>query len=133
LNDNAPDSPQNLGLDGSVGAASVRLIASSLAFSNQTVGTSSAPVTLGLNAAQALNISSISVTGDNSDDFSLTQNCGDSLAANTDCQITLTFIPKAAGKRSASVSIADNAANSPQTISLTGTGVSPAANASAQR
>jgi hypothetical protein len=80
-----------------------------------------------------LDISSISVTGDNSDDFSLNQNCGNSLAANTACQITLTFTPKAAGARSASVSIADSAANSPQTISLTGTGVSPAAGPTAQQ
>jgi uncharacterized protein DUF1573/centrosomal CEP192-like protein/HYDIN/CFA65/VesB family protein len=133
LNDNAPDSPQNLRLDGSVGAVPVWLITSSLAFSNQAVGTSSAPVTLGLIAPQPLDISSISVTGDNSDDFSLDQNCGNSLAANTACQITLTFTPKAAGARSASVSIADSAANSPQTISLTGTGVSPAAGPTAQR
>jgi len=133
LNDNAPDSPQNLRLDGSVGAVAVWLITSSLAFSNQAVGTSSAPVTLGLIAPQPLDISSISVTGDNSDDFSLNQNCGNSLAANTACQITLTFTPKAAGARSASVSIADSAANSPQTISLTGTGVSPAAGPTAQQ
>jgi hypothetical protein len=133
LNDNAPDSPQNLRLDGSVGAVPVWLITSSLAFSNQAVGTSSAPVTLGLIAPQPLDISSISVTGDNSDDFSLNQNCGNSLAANTACQITLTFTPKAAGARSASVSIADSAANSPQTISLTGTGVSPAAGPTAQQ
>jgi len=133
LNDNAPDSPQNLRLDGSVGAVPVWLITSSLAFSNQAVGTSSAPVTLGLIAPQPLDISSISVTGDNSDDFSLDQNCGNSLAANTACQITLTFTPKAAGARSASVSIADSAANSPQTISLTGTGITPAAGPTAQR
>ena len=133
LTNSAPDSPQNLRLEGSVGAAAVWLITSSLAFSKQAVGTSSPPVTLGLMADQSLNISDISVTGDNSDDFTLNQNCGNSLAANTACQITLTFAPKAAGARSASVSIADSAANSPQTISLTGTGVIPAANTAARQ
>jgi len=132
LTDNAPDSPQNLRLDGSVGAVAVWLITSSLGFSNQAVGTSSAPVTLGLIADQPLDISSILVTGDNRDDFSLNQNCGNSLAANSACQITLTFTPKAAGARSASVSIADSAANSPQTISLTGTAIVAAASATAQ-
>ena len=127
---NAPDSPQNVRLDGSVGAVAVWLITSILAFSNQAVGTPSAPVTLGLVADQPLDIS---VTGDNIDDFSLDQNCGNSLAANTACQITLVFTPKAAGARSASVSISDSAANSPQTISLTGTGVIAAASATAQR
>ena len=132
LTDNATDSPQNLRLDGSVGPVAVWLITSSLTFPNQAVGTSSPPVTLGLVAPQPLNISSISVTGDNSDDFSLNQNCGNSLSTNSACQITLTFTPKAAGARSASVSISDNAANSPQTISLTGTGVVPAANTAAK-
>lgn len=133
LTDSAPDSPQNLRLDGSVGAVPVWLITSSLTFSDQAVGTSSAPVTLGLVAEQPLDISSISVTGDNRDDFNLKQNCDNSLASNTTCQIIVTFTPKAAGARNASVSIADSAANSPQTISLTGTGVIPPANTASQR
>jgi hypothetical protein len=133
LTDNAPDSPQNLRLDGTVGAVPVWLITSSLAFSEQAVGTSSPPVTLGLVAEQPLDISSISVTGDNSDDFNLKQNCDNSLAANTPCQIIVTFTPKAAGARNANVSISDSAANSPQTIALTGTGVIPPANTAAQQ
>jgi hypothetical protein len=132
LTDSASDSPQTVNLNGSVGAATVWLVASSLAFSSQQVGTTSPQITLELSADQPLAITSISITGNNSSDFSLNQNCGNSLAANTPCQITLTFTPTSAGARSASVSILDNAANSPQTISLTGTGASPAAGGSSQ-
>ena len=132
LTDSASDSPQTVNLSGSVGAATVWLVASSLAFSSQRLGTTSPQITLELSADQPLAITSISITGNNSSDFSLNQNCGNSLAANTPCQITLTFTPTSAGARSASVSIVDDAANSPQTISLTGTGASPAAGASSQ-
>jgi hypothetical protein len=35
------------------------------------------------------------------------------------------FNPQATGSRSASLTLSDNASNSPQTVSLTGTGVLP--------
>jgi uncharacterized membrane protein len=38
--------------------------------------------------------------------------------------ISVTFAPTAAGTRSASLSITDNASGSPQTVNLTGTAVS---------
>ena len=130
LNDNASDSPQTINLKGSVGGATVWLVPSSLAFSSQQVGTSSPQITLEMLVDQPLDITSISITGNNSSDFSLNQNCGNSLVANTTCRITLTFTPTAAGTRNASVSIVDNAANSPQTISLTGIGSSSLASPS---
>ena len=39
----------------------------------------------------------------------------------------MTFTPTIAGQRSGTLTIADNASNSPQTVSLTGTGASAAA------
>ena len=122
LVDNASGSPQTVNLSGNVGGGAAWLVTLSVAFSNQRVGTSSPQVTLQLIANQPLSINSISIGGDNGSDFRLTQNCGNSLAANATCQITLTFTPTAMGTRNASVSIDDNAANSPQTIMLTGTG-----------
>ena len=79
---------------------------------------------------QALSITSISLTGANTSDFSLSQNCGSSLAANASCQINVTFTPTARGTRTATVSLVDKAADSPQTISLSGTGIAPVANLS---
>jgi hypothetical protein len=44
------------------------------------------------------------------------------VAPTSSCVINITFTPGATGARSATLTITDNAANSPQTISLTGTG-----------
>ena len=107
----------------------------SLAFGNQTVGTSSASqsVTLTNNGPGTLSGISIAFTGTNSGDFAQTNTCGSPLAANATCTISVTFTPAVAGARSAALSVADNASGSPQTVSLTGTGVAvgmPVANVS---
>src|SRR5207248_7936686 len=52
-------------------------------------------------------------------------NCPSSLVANSTCTISVTFSPSANGSRSASVTITDNAADSPQSIALSGTGQTP--------
>jgi hypothetical protein len=44
------------------------------------------------------------------------------VAASGTCVITVGFKPTAKGSLTASVSVADSAANSPQTAGLTGTG-----------
>src|SRR5256884_4260307 len=73
----------------------------------------------------ALSVSSIAVTGTNTGDFAETDNCGGSVAAGASCTINVTFTPGAAGSRTAAISITDNAPASPQTISLSGTGLAP--------
>jgi hypothetical protein len=109
----------NIGGNGT--APSAVLSANSLAFGNQNVGTTSAakPLTLTNNGPGALTIGSIAVTGD----FSQTNNCGASLAANTSCSINVAFKPTASGSRTGTLTVIDNASNSPQTASLSGTGV----------
>jgi hypothetical protein len=82
-------------------------------------------VTLANTGAAALTITSLGLTGTNFGDFSQTNNCLSSVAAGANCLIAVTFTPAAVGSRSASVSIADNASGSPQTISLSGTGIQP--------
>src|SRR5207244_12157039 len=96
-------------------------------FCNQAVNTTGAPqtVTLTTSGSAALTISSISITGTNSGDFAQTNNCPlspSTLAASTSCTINVTFTPTATGARSGTLSVADNAAGSPQTASLSGTG-----------
>jgi Abnormal spindle-like microcephaly-assoc'd, ASPM-SPD-2-Hydin/Beta-propeller repeat len=95
-----------------------------LTFPTQLVGTSSKAQTVTLTNAgkSTVSITSISITGTNSADFSETNTCGASIAAGASCTITVTFKPTSSGTRTASVSVADNAAGSPQTVSLTGTG-----------
>src|SRR2546427_11929916 len=48
-----------------------------------------------------------------------------SLAAGANCVLNLTFTPTAASARTATLTITDDAAGSPQSVSLTGTGVTP--------
>ena len=101
------------------------LSGTNLTFSSQPVGSSSASqsVTLTNNGNAALTITNIATTGTNSGDFTETNTCPLSpatLAAGANCGISLTFQPSATGTRSASVTITDDAANSPQSVSLTG-------------
>src|SRR5258708_16556784 len=48
--------------------------------------------------------------------------CGSSVAAGASCTISVKFTPTAAGTRTGTLTLTDNASNSPQTISLTGIG-----------
>jgi hypothetical protein len=100
----------------------------SLSFAGQGLGTTSAAATVTLNDPRsvALSITSIAITGTNAGDFAQTNNCGGSVAAEANCAINITFAPLALGTRTASLTITDNAANSPQTVNLTGTGVTAA-------
>jgi hypothetical protein len=102
----------------------------SLSFGNQTVNTASAfqETTLTNSGTTALTITSISLTGANTGDFTLPTSSSpcpispSTLAASATCTIRVTFTPLTTGARSASVSVADNAAGSPHTVPLTGTG-----------
>ena len=49
-------------------------------------------------------------------------NCGSTLAAGASCEFKVTFTPAKTGVITGTVTLTDNAANSPQTVSLTGTG-----------
>src|SRR5205823_83725 len=85
-------------------------------------------ITVSNSGTGMLSISSIAVTGANAGDFSQTNTCASSIVAGGSCTIAVTFSPQAAGARSASITLTDSAANSPQTVALTGTGTSPQLN-----
>jgi hypothetical protein len=99
---------------------SVALSPASLTFGTQFVQTTSAlqTITLTNSGKAALAITNLTASGD----FAQTNTCGTSVAAGGSCSISVSFTPTSAGQRSGTVTIADNAANSPQTVSLTGTG-----------
>jgi hypothetical protein len=103
----------------------VSLSPTSLTFSQQYVGTSSVAqnITLANIGNAMLSAPSVGFTGTNPGDFSQTNTCGSGVAAGANCTISVTFAPTAAGTRGASLSIADNASGSPQTVNLTGTAV----------
>jgi hypothetical protein len=110
-----------------VGIPASSLAPASLSFSSQTVGTTSATQTILLSnpGSADLSISSITITGVNNGDFSITiTTCpiaGGILAEGSNCTIEITFTPQAAGARNANLTVTDNAAGSPQSASLTGT------------
>jgi hypothetical protein len=111
-----------------VQGAIAMLSPSGLNFGNQTVGIPSTPQNVTLQNTGNINlaISLIETTGPNAGDFPETNNCPGSLAPNGRCTIKVTFKPSAVGTRNAALSVTDNAPGSPQSASLTGTGVLPA-------
>jgi hypothetical protein len=117
---NASVVPQTLVLSGTGEVPGVSLSASSLTFTGQIVGTTSPAQAVQLTNAgdEALAITSIVVSGD----FAETNGCGSSLAPAAICTINGTFKPTAGGSRTGTLTITDNAAGSPHTVNLTGTG-----------
>ena len=102
-------------------APAVMVTPASYTFNSQVLNSSSTPETITLtNTGNAnLSLARVTVTGD----FTLTNNCGTTLAAGANCMVSVTFTPTAAGTRTGTVSFSDNAAQSPQIVSLSGSGV----------
>jgi FG-GAP-like repeat/Abnormal spindle-like microcephaly-assoc'd, ASPM-SPD-2-Hydin len=121
VSDTAPGSPQSASLVGTGLGPIANATPSSLSFAAQAVGTKSTAqvVTLTNGGDAALNLTQIAAVGD----FSETNTCSASLAAGSSCQISVTFEPTSTGNRAGSITIADNAVGSPQTVALAGTGV----------
>jgi uncharacterized repeat protein (TIGR03803 family) len=125
VTDNAPGSPQSVPLTGVGVLPAVTFSPTNLNFGSQTVGASSSPLktTLTNTGQGVLTIASIGIAGTNSNEFAQTNNCPASLSPNASCSISVTFTPTAVGNANASVTIADNAPGSPQTVPLAGIGV----------
>jgi hypothetical protein len=116
----APGSPHQIKLSGK--GVTLRLSPSSLNFwEKQGLGSSSAPQTVTLQnlGSSTVTLSSIQTTGD----FSRTHNCPSSLVPTTTCTISVTFTPTVTGVRKGTLSVNSNAPDSPQVVSLEGTGV----------
>jgi len=98
-----------------------------LSFGDQPVGIASALQTAALtnSSSTTLDITSISVSGDNGT-LSQTNTCGSSLAVGASCTISISWTPSVPGPMTGTLTITDNAPNSPQTVALTGTGTQPA-------
>jgi hypothetical protein len=71
----------------------------------------------------AMTITSIAITGSGASSFARTNACGSTLSAGAHCTISATFTPASVGFLSASLVVTDNAAGSPQAVTLSGTGV----------
>jgi len=107
-------------------AGSVTALPGSLDFGQVEVDTTSQPlaVTMQNAGSTAVSVSGLTVTFP----FALATNaCGTSIAANSDCALSLTFSPTQAGPATGTLTITDDAGT--QIVALTGTGAAPASDA----
>ncbi len=107
-------------LTGSAVSNPLTVSGNSLNYADDPVGAASAvqSVTVTNLLSSATSIGSISITGD----FSQTNTCGSSLAANSTCKVSVMFDPSTTGTRSGTVSIPNGGVT--LMIALTGSGVS---------
>ena len=113
-----PASPLTVLLKGT--ATGVAVSQTSLTFAAQPVGTTSTAInfTVTNTTPIPLNIGAIAASGD----FAQTNTCVSPLPAGANCSVSVTFTPTATGTRTGTFSIADSDFQSPQNVSLTGTG-----------
>jgi len=108
---------------GSNRSPSVSFSANSLTFGDEDEGSTSEPllITLTNTGTAPLAITSIVASAN----FAETNTCGTTLAAGANCAINVTLAPDTTGGLKGTVTFTDNAAGSPQTVSLSGTAVTP--------
>lgn len=109
---------QTVSLGGTGTAPVVTLAPASLSFGDQTTGTTSGAeqVTITNDGTGPLSISSFQTTSE----FAATNTCGGPVAAGNSCSVQVTFTPTASGSQTGTLTITDNAPNSPQTVALAG-------------
>lgn len=95
-----------------------------LTFASQTVGTMSAPqpITFSNAGNTPLALHDAVLSGANAADFILSHTCGTAVGTGAQCTATVWFQPTASGKRTANLLFVDTALNSPQAVTLSGTG-----------
>jgi hypothetical protein len=124
ITDDAPGSPQTVGLFGTGTTAlapAATLSPLNLTFPGYVKNSGpSQTVTLTNTGTATLAITNVVVSP--ADFGILSTTCGSSLAAGSHCTIGVFFDPTAIGTRTGTLTVADNAAGSPQMVTLTGTG-----------
>ena len=126
--DNATGSPRTIPLTGT-GTPAAPLVCTSLStnslnFGPQLLTTTSTvqSITITNCGSAALNVTSVSLSGFASNDFSFSQGCtGGPVPPDSTCTINVTFTPQTAGARKANLVIASDAAGSPIIVALNGT------------
>ncbi|MDR3740903.1 MAG: choice-of-anchor D domain-containing protein [Terracidiphilus sp.] len=120
INGNFAGGQLTVALSGTGGSPGmVTLLPTQLSFGSVQVGATSSAlqVTVQNQQSSAVSISKVSVTAP----FALASNaCGTTLAANSSCQLTVTFAPTQSGSATGTLSVTDNVGT--QSASLAGTG-----------
>jgi len=125
--DDAANSPQTVSLSGTAtGSAPVTVSSSTLNLGTVAVGATSAAGTVTLTNRQSVALSFAGTSPATTAGFAIASNtCGTSIAAGASCTVGVTFTPTATGAATGTLTFTDGASNSPQKVSLTGTGSSP--------
>ena len=105
----------------------VNVTPTSLDFGEQVVKRASKPkrLTVTNTGGKALYINSVVVGGDNQQEFVVTHDTctGANIAAQKSCVIDVVFTPAATDHRKATVTLTDNALDTPQNVQLSGDGI----------
>jgi hypothetical protein len=125
LYDGAGNSPQQLILQGTGTAPSLNFSPTSLTFPTTAVGTVSAPqtVTVSNTGTGPIVFSYYELTGAGTSSFILSAvTCGGTIAAGSSCTFQVSFDPQSTGSLAATLTVGDNAPNTPQNLQMSGTG-----------
>ncbi|MGO8984519.1 MAG: choice-of-anchor D domain-containing protein [Terriglobales bacterium] len=120
ISDNGSNSPQTVPLSGT-GKAQVTLTPASTTFPLTVVGKSSAAKVFTLRNNQTVITKNISISTTGNFTVSSTT-CQAQLTSSATCTIDVVFTPTGVGTETGTLSVSDNALNSPQTANLNGTG-----------
>jgi Cep192 domain 4/Beta-propeller repeat len=127
ITDSDSSSPQTVPLTGTGTPVPslISLTPVTLTFTNQNITTTSTAQTATLtnNSTSALTGIAITITGASASSFAQTTTCGTTLAVGANCGINVTFTPAVTGAATATLSVADSDPSSPQTVALSGTGI----------
>ncbi|MEK6300892.1 MAG: choice-of-anchor D domain-containing protein [Acidobacteriota bacterium] len=100
-------------------------------FKDQVTKKASKPqrITLTNTGGKELYINSAVLEGDNKDDFTISSDTctGSTIVGNKSCFVDVVFTPAVTERRKATLTITDNAADSPQRVVLGGNGINSAA------
>lgn len=112
------------------GTPTATLSPSALTFPAETTGTTSPAQNVAVKSTGTANlfINGLSRSGVAQLDYTVVSDgcSGMTLAPGTSCTLAITFTPSADGTRTMTLNVLDNAANSPQALTLTGTGAGSA-------
>jgi hypothetical protein len=122
VTDSEPGSPHTIALTGEgTNGPIASLSPKSLGFGAQAVGVSATQsVNLTNRGTAVLRLSQVTASGDYSVDST---GCGSQLQPGNLCTLSVTFTPSSAGQRAGALTVADDAFDSPQIVTLDGYGI----------
>jgi len=131
---NAAGSPANVAVSGT-GLAPAPVIAIApaslvVSFPDQVINSTSAAqtITVSNTGTANLTVSGVTLSGATTQ-FSFTNNCTTAVVPGGSCTVSVLFRPTSTGAKTATVSIASNAAGSPSSVTVSGNGIAAATTA----